>query len=183
MHSPQIEYSTRADCPGKFFRCDKQRAVLSVTSCSKMWEQANAKRKDPCDRLHHCHGCEIGAAHSGVEIIRSSELYGARICSRCHRPSARLIHDELCPSCYNRQREVEIGRNGKGTAPIKHANLQPCRVVIATNGRVQERRLERAIDTAEAIVSVLRHVQGAVVFGFRSHIIAAAPRPVQLELF
>lgn len=148
-----------------------------------MWEQTNAKRKDPCDRLHHCHGCELGALHSGVQIIRSSELYGARICSRCHRPSNRLINDEHCPSCYNRTREVVIGRNGKGTAPVKHANLQPCRLLVACNGAVTERAFQHTADTLEAIVYVLRHVQGAVVFGFRSRVVAARPKPTQLELF
>lgn len=147
-----------------------------------MWEQANApgKRRDPCDRLHHCQGCELGAVHADQPIVRSSPLYGARICSRCHRPSARLIHGEHCPSCYNRQREVSIGKNGKGTRPVKHAYLHPCSVVVAHDGIVEERRFQHAADTLEAIVSVLRNVSGAVVFGFRSRVIA---RPVQLELF
>jgi len=149
-----------------------------------MWEQANAKgrRQDPCDRLHHCFGCELGATHAGVEIVRSNHLYGARICSRCHRPSNRLIHGEHCTSCYNRQREVEIGRNGKGTRPVKHAHLHACRLLVAINGQPQAKRFERIADTAEAIVSVLRHAQGVVVFGFKG-IIQSSPRPVQLELF
>ena len=181
MQSPTVEYSSRSDCPGTFFRCEPQRAVLTTSSCVRMWEQANqpGRKQDTLDRLHHCAGCELGALHADKPVIRSSELYGARICSRCHTPSARLIHGEHCPSCYNREREVIIGRNGKGTRPVK-TSLRPCSVLVAHDGIVEERRFQRAADPLEVIVSVLRHVSGAVVFGFRSRIVA---RPTQLELF
>lgn len=182
--APGIDYSTREDCPGLFFRCEPNRATISVMSCSGMWKQANAKgkRHDPCDRLHHCQRCEIGAAHSGEEVIKTSALFGARMCSRCHRPSSRLIHGEQCPSCYNRERELVIGKNGKGTKPVKHPPLEARRLLVACNGRVTVKLFQRTIDTTEAIVSVLRHVQGAVMFGFRSQVVAARPRPVQMEL-
>ena len=185
MQSPSIEYSSRNDCPGTFFRCEPQRAVLTTSSCARMWEQANqpGRKQDTLDRLHHCAGCELGALHADKPVIRSSALYGARICSRCHRPSARLIHGEHCPSCYNREREVVIGRNGQGTRPVKHPPLEPRSVLVACEGCVEVKSFKRTVDAVEVMVSVLRHVQGAVMFGFRSQIIAAKPRPVQLELF
>lgn len=148
-----------------------------------MWKEANAehRRQDPCDRLHHCKGCEAGATHAGEQIIRSSQLYGARICSRCHRPSSRLIHDEHCPSCYNREREVVIGKNGKGTRPVKHPPLEPRRLVVACEGSVEVKVFPRTIDPLEALVSVLRHVRGAVMFGFKGQVIVQR-RAQQLEL-
>ena len=182
--APGVEYSAMPGCPGQFFRCEPQRATLSVTSCSKMWQEANSRRRDPCDRLHHCQGCEIGAAHSGVAVVRSNPLYGARICSRCHRTSHRLIHDEDCPSCYNRQRELEIGRNGKGTRPVKHPPLEPRRLLVACDGKVIAKVFKRTIDTTEAIVSVLRHMPGSVMLGYRGRIVGHSPtRLDQLELF
>lgn len=179
-----IEYSTRDDCPGTFFRCDKMSATITVASCSRMWAQANekGKKQDPCDRLHHCQLCPIGAKHSGVDLVISSPLYGARICSRCNKPSRRLINDEYCPSCYNRQREVLIGRNGKGTKPVKHPPLEPRHIVVVNNGKVSERKFKQTTDMTEVFVSVLRHTQGSVLFAFSSRIIAAPPSPVQLVI-
>jgi hypothetical protein len=184
MQTDTIEYFSRDDCPGTFFRCDKMRATLTVFRCSAMWKEANAstRKPDPCDRLHHCKRCEVGAEHAGEKLIACSSLFGARICSRCHRPSARLIHGEHCPSCYNREREVLIGRNGKGTKPVKHAALEPRRLVVACDGRVTEKLFQHTVDAAETIVSVLRHVQGVVLFGFRGRIVASRPRPTQMEL-
>jgi hypothetical protein len=104
------------------------------------------------------------------------------MCSRCNRPSNRLIHGELCPSCYNRARELAIGRNGKGTKPVKHPPLEQRRLLVACDGKVMLKTFQRTLDTAEAIVSVLRHVQGTVMFGFRSQVIGTRPRPVQMEL-
>lgn len=159
-----MEYFGIDGCPGRFFRCEKLRATISVSSCSQRWEKAN-ERGAP-ERLHACKGCHIGAEHAGQPVVLSSPLYERRICTRCHRPSERLIHDEHCPSCYNREREFVVGRNAKGTRPVKHSHLHPVSVRYAACGRVGERRLDLAADSVEAVVSVLRHTPGEVVFGF-----------------
>lgn len=61
---------------------------------------ARSQRKGAPDRLANCKGCPLGAEHAGEPLVLSSPLYERRICSRCHRPSDRLINDEHCPSCY-----------------------------------------------------------------------------------
>lgn len=43
----------------------------------------------------------------------------------------RLIHGALCLSCYNREREVVVGRNAKGVPPKKAAAiLRPWEALI-----------------------------------------------------
>ena len=64
------------------------------------------------------------------------------------------------------QREFVIGRNAKGTRPVKNTGLHPVTVRYAACGRPSERRLNLALDTTEAVVSVLRRTRGEVVFAF-----------------
>lgn len=159
-----MDYFEMNGCPGRFFRCERLRANLSVTSCAARWREANAKGAP--ERLANCNGCPIGAEHAGEPLVLSSPLYDRRICTRCHRPSDRLINEEHCPSCYNREREFIIGRNAKGTRPVKNTGLHPVTVRYAACGRPSERRLNLALDTTEAVVSVLRRTRGEVVFAF-----------------
>lgn len=161
-----MDYFEMDGCPGRFFRCERLRANLSVTACSTRWREANTKGAP--ERLANCKGCPIGAGHSGEPLVLSSPLYERRICSRCHRPSDRLINDEHCPSCYNRSREVLVGKNAKGTRPVKSAALHPVAVRYAACGRVADRSMSLALDTTEAVVSVLRHTKGEVVFAFKA---------------
>lgn len=161
-----MDYFEMNGCPGRFFRCERLRANLSVTACTTRWRQANAKGAP--ERLAQCKGCPIGAEHAGEPLVLSSPLFESHICSRCHRPSDRLINGEHCPSCYNRQREFIVGRNAKGTRPVKNTGLHPVAVRYASCGKAAEHRISLAADTTEAVVSVLRHTKGQVVFAFRA---------------
>lgn len=175
-----MEYFTKPDCPGQFFNCQPMSAVLSVAGCARMWKEANQPNtvKNYGDRLYKCYRCELGAAHAGESVIACNDLYGAKLCCRCHRPSRRLIHDELCVSCYNREREVIIGKNGRGTAPVKHPPLDARKLLVCHDGKVKLESFARTVDAAEPFVSVLRHMQGPVLFAFRSMRVA----PLQLVL-
>lgn len=165
-----IKYFSRSDCPGTFFDCERLCATLTTASCEKRWKAANdkARKPDPCDPLLRCKACDVGAAHSGEKTVKSNPLFGSRICSRCQRPSDRLVGGELCVSCYNRQREYRIGRNAKGTRPINHPALEMRRALVLINGAPRVREFPNTVDMTEAIVSVLRHESGPVVFAFKS---------------
>lgn len=49
---------------------------------------------------------------------------------------------------------------------MKNTGLHPVTVRYAACGRPSERRLNLALDTTEAVVSVLRRTRGEVVFAF-----------------
>lgn len=159
-----MNYFSIDGCPGRFFACERLRANLSTASCADRWKLA--QEKGAPDRLAQCRGCKIGAEHAGVELVESNPLYSRNVCTRCHRPADRLIHDELCPSCYNRGREFVLGRNAKGTRPVKTSSLHPVTLRIAAAGRVSDRHSALALDATEAVVAVLRSTPGVVAFAF-----------------
>lgn len=160
------DYFTMDLVPGKaFFRCDRMRATLSTEACSGMW-----KRADELDDGSHnaCRLCPVGAVHAGEVAASMSPLKGTLTCARCHRTAARLIRAMVCVSCYNRQREVLIGRNAKGTTPVKLQALEQRRARYLHGGDVRTIRLRHTVDTDELIVAVLRDSKSRVVFAFNS---------------
>lgn len=157
------EYTTNPQVPGKvFFRCDRMRGTLSTTSCADMWRKANDALDGTCG---NCMRCPLGAVHAGEVAASMSPLKGTLTCAACHRPAARLIHKHLCVSCYNRRREVVIGRNAKGTAPVKAAGLAPRAIRYDASGDLRYIRLEHTADTEELIVATLRDNRNRVFFG------------------
>ncbi|TAN25870.1 MAG: hypothetical protein EPN31_14440 [Castellaniella sp.] len=81
----------------------------------------------------------------------------------------RLIHKHLCVSCYNRQREVLVGKNAKGSSPVKWQALARRTITYQlSDGTVAERTLDRTTDMEELIVGVLRDERKAVRFGWKA---------------
>jgi hypothetical protein len=161
-----VEYFANPDVPGRtFFRCDRMRAVLSTESCSAMWRKAD----DLDDGARNsCRLCPVGAVHAGEVAASMSPLKGTLTCARCHRTAGRLIGGMVCVSCYNRQREVLIGRNAKGTAPVKLCALDTRRLRYRHGDDVRTLRLRHTVDTDELLVAVLRDSKSQVVFAFNS---------------
>lgn len=140
--------------PGmQHFECSRMRATLSVPACAGNWR-----------RGHHegdlaRQGCKVGALHAGEAGASQSPLLGVKICGRCHRGATRLIGRHLCPSCWNREREVRVGKNGKGAPPVKWQTL-----------------------ARRTIAYRLRTIQNQKEFGFGGHplrqiIARASPEP------
>ncbi|CAB3806284.1 hypothetical protein LMG28138_05792 [Pararobbsia alpina] len=91
----------------------------------------------------------------------------------------RLIHKHLCVSRYNREREQRIGKNAKGNKPIKLTPLHRRTVSYMANGKLKTKTIDRAMNTAELIVAVLRDEEHAVQFAWQA---PASIRPhLQLE--
>lgn len=161
-----VQYFANPDVPGKtFFACVRLRATLSTASCSAMWRKA-----DECDDGAHqaCRLCPTGAVHAGEVAASMSPLKGTLTCARCHRNASRLIGAMVCVSCYNRQREVLVGRNAKGTAPVKLVALEPRRIRYRHGDEVRTMRVRHSIDVDELIVAVLRDSKNRVTFAFNS---------------
>lgn len=161
-----ITYFENEYLPGvQHFECERLKASLSVAACSGNWRRANHER----DLARHgCKGCKFGALHAGASGASCSPFRGLRICGRCHSVASRLIGKHLCISCYNRQREFLVGKNAKGTRPVKLTALYARSVTYQrADGTVLTRTIDRTIDTTEVVVAILRDEQQAVRFGFR----------------
>jgi hypothetical protein len=74
----------------------------------------------------------------------------------------------VCVSCYNRAREVALGRNAKGTAPVKLCALDARRIRYKHGDELHTLRVRQSVDTDELMVAVLRDSKQAVVFAFNS---------------
>ncbi|WP_143098239.1 hypothetical protein [Variovorax sp. OK605] len=103
---------------GAYFACKALRATLSKSGCADRWRAALPGSA--------CYGCPIGRQHQPASAGSSAPPPQERrltTCQRCGRSDLRIVHERgICISCYNRQRELIRGRNGKGFPPQK---MQP----------------------------------------------------------
>lgn len=172
-----VEYIPFNGVPGqRYFRCEKMRATLSTEACATNWRRSNYERND--DRSA-CKCCPIGALHAGDGDASMSPFKDTTICARCHRTDGRLIRGMICVSCYNREREQLLGRNAKGTAPVKLPPLHRIRLQFIHGHELRVLVLDRAIDINELIIAALRDSPKRVRFAF----FAAPPQLRQLRLF
>ena len=146
MAPPAVDYIAMPGAPGKYFRCDRYSAVMSEASCGQSFRAAPAESQG--GRLLGCIGCSIGALHAGVPLtLPACPKPTPRVCVRCRRTASaygtqsngwvRLVQQRtLCVSCFNREREVAVGRNAKGTKPIKAGRPYPVCVGLLAGGKV-----------------------------------------------
>lgn len=166
-----LDYTTNPLVPGRlFFRCERMRGTLSTTACADMWRKANDLSDGSCA---NCMRCPTGAVHAGEVAASMSPLKGTLTCARCHRGASRLIGRMVCVSCYNRAREMSIGRNAKGTAPVKHCHLAPRSIRYLHGDEVRTLAVRQSIDTEELMVAVLRDSKKRAVFAFAGQAPAA----------
>lgn len=143
MGAAMVEYFRIDGAPGEYFRCEKLMARLSVESCAQQYRRAKGG-------YSACTRCPIGAAHAGEELVVGLP---SRLCLRCGGSDKRLIRGVVCISCYNRERELRLGRNAKGSFPAHARRVREADVFVAGVGRV---RVERVADVAEAVLIALR---------------------------
>lgn len=158
------EYFEIAELPGvKHFTCDRYKATLSTDACAGMWRAGNHEGSEARFR---CKVCPLGALHAGETAASMSPLKGMTICGRCHTGVARLIGKHLCISCYNRQREYLIGKNAKGTKPVKLAPLEARRIRYRAGKAIRTLYMPLTVDTDELVVAALRDSRDEVQFGW-----------------
>lgn len=158
-----VPYITIPERPGiPHFDCDRLHARLSTSSCAQMWREANDEH---LDHRTACRSCPLGARHAGITDASCSPIYGQLICARCTEGATRLIAGHLCASCYNREREFRVGKNGRGRKPIKVGKLLPRSLAYQIGQTQKVLRLDRTRSMAELIVAVLRSSVQAPIFG------------------
>ena len=169
MVEQAVEYFEISDLlPGvKQFTCARYRATLSVESCADRFRKANGNDPDVhVDRYHECRRCPLGALHSGAgRDLNLGRVSRVTICGRCRAGATRLIGKHLCVSCYNRQREWLLGKNAKGTKPVKLAPLDPRRICYMSGKAPKTLYMPLTVDTEELIISALRDEKQDPRFG------------------
>jgi hypothetical protein len=165
--NPELEYSEEPWAPGlRLFQCETWRARLTTTACSVRWREAQVAVRERAEELAKCRGCPIGAGHAGYPPVGYSEVYQARICARCGRGSTRIISGRLCPSCYNRARELKLGLNGRGNAPVElmERPLVAVELIASVDGKMRRIRDPETSGPAETMFQILRTLKGKILF-------------------
>lgn len=166
----EVEYFSIDGVRGDYFKCERLRAKLSTAACSKLYQQAMSPRGLETGQRLQCRGCPLGASHSGASplVASNSRFLGQLICSRCHENTRRLIRKSICVSCYNREREVMIGKNAKGGAPIhcRKVSSTTLACVMGEVPAVKVRRFDRVSSPLEAVLSTIRLETQVVSFGW-----------------
>ena len=149
--------------PDDMFTCPRHSGGLRLMpqSCGAMWLRATKHRSDPSDPLRACVGCIIGAAHAGQPIERPQHACDA-VCPRCLRPSGKIVKG-VCISCYNREREVRVGRDRRGHVPLSAKLPTPLTILLITaDGIVAFER--HAVSLLEGMVCAAQRHREPVAF-------------------
>ena len=165
-----MTYQAHAVAPGmKFFGCDAYRATLSQTSCGERWRRAQTATGYDADRVSLCRGCPIGAQHAGEKPVIYSQHFKSPVCPRCRKGATRMIGDRMCISCYNRSRELAVGKNARGNTPVRLIAERPLHTVafrLIVNGHSTRRSVPGVVDLLEPVLQTLRTTKGDVAFAF-----------------
>lgn len=165
-----VTYRTLEGVPGQYFDCPYGCGMLSTTSCARLYEEAMSPKGLKEGRRISCRACPVGAEHAGVPtaVASASRFLGVSYCSRCHGDARRLIRGSICVSCYNREREVLIGKNAKGGKPVfgRAVGTTMLGCVIDGGVKTQVRRMDKVVSRLEAVLSVLRGESKTVSFGW-----------------
>ena len=138
--------------------CPPMRSRMTERACIRMWTSTQDKPPGLHEARTACLTCTLGAQRAGVDVAAAEAQARAaalaekmrHVCPRCERVTPRLIKGKLCVSCYNRDREARIGRNAKGTPPVR---------II---GRIRNEHLAVAGQAGEVRLVVVEHVASRV---------------------
>jgi len=174
---------------GNYFTCTRY-GTMTPGACARNYRDAPKFARS--GRCGACIGCAVGVKHASdgnadAPVVPSTQSGSRRACLRCRRSgmddASRLIGrmrllrgQTLCISCYNREREVQQGKNAKGSAPRKLAGLFMTRVSYVLNGKAvnRESMTVPVCDRIEAALVTIRQTKAAGVF-------FAAPPVVRLS--
>jgi hypothetical protein len=158
-----IAYKTIDGAPGRYFDCPAGMGLLSDKACGNSHILACQPSSIEIGRRFQCRKCEIGRLHAGVSVGTSS-IYGRVICPRCCRSATRLAKG-LCRSCYNRHREKLLGKNGRGSFPVKHAEIFAAQLLVV-GATASVKRFDGVTSVKEAVLGYLRLNDQKVQFGW-----------------
>lgn len=147
--------------------CPARMLTLTSAACVADFQRVLCKTPEPWESRWHCQHCALGAERAGLSVLQTLPK---GICVRCHREGLRIVtHAGLCVSCYNRQHELEAGKNGKGMFPTVtsqryrvHAQV----ISIGDDGSHMFRcGVRHTASVLEGILSTLRVSHSVQVFG------------------
>lgn len=124
-----VDYSTVPGTDLQMFRCTDQEVTLSTRGCAA--RHVADRDKTGCGR------CPIGAAHAGRQVVHYASAYASDRCPRCGFATERMIGNRICVGCYNREREMQAGRNGRGNRPARLPGLVELPMRVTIDGRRQ----------------------------------------------
>jgi len=154
--------------------CSARALTLSAAACVADWRLAQAVKPAPWQSRYHCRGCTLGAVQSGqpadtaVRVAQLDEV--RRVCVRCHQPTRKILHGRFCVPCYNRDRELARGKNGRGTAPVVLRERYPLHTVeiryrpLGGGAWTHDRPVGRVADALEAMLVLLRRESASLLF-------------------
>jgi hypothetical protein len=169
MNPSEVVYETHPDAPGQYFRCARY-GLMNTDACSRNFGAAQELKNK--ERLAGCLGCQTGRLHSGKAIPKKIESLPASTCVRCRRDPINesqyrdtrqgrirmVCKGVLCVSCFNREREVILGKNSRGTKP--RLQLKPLVVDYSVDGATTQLKIPRATGTEEAFARADRLTKG-----------------------
>jgi len=165
-----VKYRTIEDLRGQYFDCPFGFATLTTQACAKSYKLAMSSRGLRKGLRIVCKACPVGAMHAGTPKAEVSEsrFLGCGFCSRCQSDARRLIRGSICVSCYNRERELLIGKNAKGGKPIFARPISSISIAftVGEDARVIVRRMDKVSSYLEAIISIQRTQPKQVVYGW-----------------
>jgi hypothetical protein len=162
-----INYFKYDGVAGDYFHCPKDVGTFSTDFCARIYQEAMSPQGLKDGVRIACRGCVIGAGHAGVCGSSASRFLGLLSCSRCQKGATRLIRGSICVSCYNREREVLIGKNAKGNKPVHCKAVGSMYVACAIDAgeSVQVRKSDKVSSLLEVYLSILRSMPKKVWFG------------------
>jgi len=97
----------------------------------------------------------------------------------------RLVRQDICVSCWNRERELLIGKNAKGRPPRLHQPVARRTIRILNGDQIQVIKRDTSLSTDELVVAALRDSTRQVYFGFHAKMPPAGntQAPIQGSLF
>lgn len=150
----EIEYFKIEGVEGDYFACERLRATLKRDTCAARYKASVAGEVNV-----GCWRCPVGAHHCG-EAVKPKSIESSKLCARCLKYSERIVHNRLCVICYNRTREVLVGKNAKGTKP-RNLQIYPDQVRVMRNGTWRVVRVENVSKFAETVASEAKRGAGA----------------------
>jgi hypothetical protein len=72
----------------------------------------------------------------------------------------------VCVSCYNRERELRIGRNARGSPPIGLKPMCPSTLLVVNDDSIAVRRFDSVIGIKEAVLTHARTHDECFKFGW-----------------
>lgn len=152
--------------PFPLMTCERSALRLSAAGCARMWLSCRVTPPEPWEGRFKCLDCPTGADHAGgIQAPTTPADRLKTICPRCGLERDRFIGNRLCVSCYNRDREVLAGRNGKGNRPGLTDRLHTVNLAIATRGLVKRVTFERVTGRVEATLAAARQAGGCIIIG------------------